>query len=1072
MKKQHGFTLIEMIVTLILVGIMAVVAGMGIVAATKGFLFAKDNSANSQKANLALSRLNREFQELVTIPDMIPGISSIPVVTPTATSLSYQRFNNGVNTNYSVGLLGTEVKIKSSPVGGTSPVYTDNDADTLIGNVVASTGFTLTYFNGSDPWAGTTGTADIQKLSTIRVVLTLNQPSDGSTITFSTTVNPRNNNNTGGASASGGSGGTLPQGCFIATAAFGDNSHPIVLLLRDFRDRILLQYAAGRWFVNTYYRLSPPLAKIIEDRPIAMLVTRIALLPAIGIAYLLLYHPWWVFVVLFAIILLFCVRRLTGDNVRRLSTFQQHTILTSNRQGSVLIGLIITMVIMASLGAAMTSFISSASSSQIGSNFAQRAYFLAESGFRYAASEFLAADVAVNAAAKENMLMNLNGKSFILNGNNGSFSIIIYPFYYRTTANYVIGAGGSTPAIATEVPGTLDPLYNPAPTSGYLKIGNLFYQYNSTSYTAGSPNVTFNLTSPLTVAVDQYQTISLAALKSTATNSLPSTTIILDSNASSAFPLINGNFTIEGLTGANAGRIWTYTRRVGPTLFDIRALNDQTVNLNNITINSTTNYIVLAKFAKIRSTGIYAAGTNMVTQREILYNAPIGWVSAGAPSFGTPVTDTFDNLANFPSSINGQDTSVGNHAIASVDGSNAMDVTSVQYELFAGYWSARIFDWNAAGADLAQAWYAAGRTLSTDLQVKVRLQSNVPFMAGIGFKAQSNSGGTDVETYGVSFIRGHQSRVCFFVCWQAEDSGIPSALVPNGLYSGLPDGDRYSNPAIMLWKRQSGAFSVLAYKIFSTNDAFIFTNGVLSNWATILVRTSESYPLGFDQGGTTPFLYGDVVTVKRAGATINQFRVNSTPLVASGSWTGNDAAGTLPIANILYPTVNLQDGDVLYVGTTPRAVATGNYGTKSHYVRVYYGDTAAHGTPNAIANDDNRDLNVRIITPLTQTLKWPVDDISTWAAANDYFTLISGWNFVGNGANVVSLLGTEKEYNAVIMDNNLLSPSTTNILDHAGILLYTSGSQSSNLYFDDFGIRWEGNYGSGGGVGFLPPIQQ
>ena len=45
-------------------------------------------------------------------------------------------------------------------------------------------------------------------------------------------------------------------GCFIATAAYGSLMEPHVMILRDFRDRILLTNSLGKGFVKAYYTYS------------------------------------------------------------------------------------------------------------------------------------------------------------------------------------------------------------------------------------------------------------------------------------------------------------------------------------------------------------------------------------------------------------------------------------------------------------------------------------------------------------------------------------------------------------------------------------------------------------------------------------------------------------------------------------------------------------------------------------------------------------------------------------------------------------------------------------------------
>jgi hypothetical protein len=53
-------------------------------------------------------------------------------------------------------------------------------------------------------------------------------------------------------------------GCFVATAAWGDRLHPDVVWLRNWRDRVLVRYAAGRAFIRLYWIIGPRMARYVR----------------------------------------------------------------------------------------------------------------------------------------------------------------------------------------------------------------------------------------------------------------------------------------------------------------------------------------------------------------------------------------------------------------------------------------------------------------------------------------------------------------------------------------------------------------------------------------------------------------------------------------------------------------------------------------------------------------------------------------------------------------------------------------------------------------------------------------
>lgn len=82
----------------------------------------------------------------------------------------------------------------------------------------------------------------------------------------------------------GGGGGGGSSGCFIATAAYGTPMAKEIQALRDVRDTYLIDTALGSAFVDAYYRISPPIARMVSESPAAKTAVRVALTPVVTVS--------------------------------------------------------------------------------------------------------------------------------------------------------------------------------------------------------------------------------------------------------------------------------------------------------------------------------------------------------------------------------------------------------------------------------------------------------------------------------------------------------------------------------------------------------------------------------------------------------------------------------------------------------------------------------------------------------------------------------------------------------------------------------------------------------------------
>ncbi len=177
--SDSGFTLVEIIVSMLLLGFLALGTILFLFSGVSGYVFSQQSSAISQKANLAMVRLTKELSG-----EMI-AIESIPSNPTDPGKVKYVYQYNPEQKRY-IALVGTGTRKEVKIIAGADPAEPGaSDPGVLIDQVKD---FTLD-FKKCDDSAWTVGNMD--DLCKIIWTLTLFINSyDDDTISFTTTVSP------------------------------------------------------------------------------------------------------------------------------------------------------------------------------------------------------------------------------------------------------------------------------------------------------------------------------------------------------------------------------------------------------------------------------------------------------------------------------------------------------------------------------------------------------------------------------------------------------------------------------------------------------------------------------------------------------------------------------------------------------------------------------------------------------------------------------------------------------------------------------------------------------------------
>jgi len=180
-KNESGFTLIEAIVVMVIMGVLAVGLSMGLVNGIQNYIFANEASQLSQMAQVALARIEKELVEVTAIT----GISSSQV--------DYTRAYSPPSCQQVAGCQN-RIQMQNNQIllQQINPATIAN-AQVLIDNVATYTDFLAFKDIANADWSLETGNT-VDNLARINVKLIISYGSN-QTLTFESSINPRQGSN-------------------------------------------------------------------------------------------------------------------------------------------------------------------------------------------------------------------------------------------------------------------------------------------------------------------------------------------------------------------------------------------------------------------------------------------------------------------------------------------------------------------------------------------------------------------------------------------------------------------------------------------------------------------------------------------------------------------------------------------------------------------------------------------------------------------------------------------------------------------------------------------------------------
>ncbi len=530
--------------------------------------------------------------------------------------------------------------------------------------------------------------------------------------------------------------------------------------------------------------------------------------------------------------------------MNKLTQLQKRPLLDT-RRGSALIAIIAAILIFSVLAASLIPLISTSSRQAAISALSDKAYLLAESGYRLLESRYR--NAGPTESDQNAALEDLDDGNFTLADDEGQFHLRVYSYFYEITGD----ANATSTQITANPPGSLpvdDTLdgdeVQVSTGASLLSIDGLLYTINNASPATFTQdgNITFTV-DPLVNAVQDGTVAYPAARVRNAVGSLQTGgTLPYYSGEGALFPLRNGRFILDGSIVLD----YRYNNRTSNQFEGVSDPNQASMGFPVAAGAS----MVLTNYARVHSLGI-VGGATAGTDREVIYYSALPLSASSAPT--RTMEDNFDDTDTVPDNWDVTAPGTTGVDIAEVDGNQAMRITRADDD------SSLVELKSSVTEDIFNAYRrSTGGYMSYDAQVKVGFSPlpDSPYLipayvaAGLSFRLNTVTSNSNYNGYGLSFLRGYSGM----------GDRIPNDIVPIN-----------DQPLIVLWyqsdvgaNRQWIAYKNLQSLFYEEN----FDSGTLNGWTRVPEASENLWYLysGFGYPSQPALRFGPITDTIQNGS--------------------------------------------------------------------------------------------------------------------------------------------------------------------------------------------------------------